>query len=117
MWPEVWPHAVAAGGVVSRPEKVYQLAVGDDCGIVDHLHDFYVRGSPHGDLLVGGVEFFAAGVAADGFVHAFEFFVKHLDAPEATRADDCGSHACGHFHAGGRLRFSGGLRGASTGKE
>ena len=91
-----------AGGVMRVPEEVDDFLVADDGGIELDLDDFGMAGVSGADVFIGGIFGFAAGVAADDILDAFNKEILRLHAPEAATTDNGGFRFGGVSGRGGR---------------
>src|ERR1019366_10189526 len=82
--------------VVTFPERLQQLIVGDLPGIEHHQHRFGMAGAARTNLLVSGVLGMAAGVAHGGGIDAIAEFPEFtLRAPETAEPEHRLLQTCG----------------------
>ena len=92
--------AVELGGIVGGEENIEQGLVGDLFGIVEHLNGLGVFGAAVAHLLVGGVFFFASGVAAYYVDYALDPFERGFGTPETAAGKGSFCDGCRERTAG-----------------
>ena len=78
------PRPVEGGGVHPVEEHGEELLVGDQVRVEEHLDGLGVPGVPVTDVLVGGVELLAGGVAHHAAHHPRHSLEGQLDPPETS---------------------------------